>query len=485
MIGHLPNCTSVNLKTARYISVSVTMVSLCLHSKWLQKFKKLKEKFRKLQIVLILLSGFSIYFLIGSIYTFGNIQPYLVSYVRKKSHPSDLRYTESTFLFSSQYAVYGLGVAVGSLTEKKLGIRLSLIIGGIMSSSGLLLSFIFVRFSFWLLVISFGAMYSVGIGMVYAPTLICTMKWVPNKTGIAVGLVMSGVGVSSLMFSAIQTGLINTFDKFPDESPYEDKTNEKYFSQRDIITKMPFVFLVECIIFIIVFLFSAIFLTEPPTNTTSTEKQDKLKVKDAIILNICSTLQHLKVMLSMVDFYLLCTAQGLSTFNFGIILSLVKTYGIEVLTMSDYCLTALEMTCGICNSLGRFLFGYLSDLIGYKLALVINNGIFAVFLLTLPITSFGLPVMYFIWICGITMCYGGFSTLSNIAILKRFGIDHFNINFPLIATTSMVVGSILIGMLSYYLIGYFGWPVTFLFLGSCSIVQFSCILFFSEGKKHN
>ena len=273
------------------------MVSLCLHFKCL-------EKLRKLQIVLILLSGFCIYCLIGSIYTFGNIQPYLVSYVRKKSHPSDLRYTESTFLFSCQYAVHGLGMAVGCLIEKKLGIRLSVIIGGIVSSSGLLLSFIFVRFSFWLLVISFGAMYSVGIGMVYTPTLICTMKWVPNKTGIAVGLVMSGIGISSLMFSAIQTGFINTFDKFPDESPYEDKTGEKYFSQSDIIAKMPFVFLVECIIFIIVFLFSTIFLTEPPTNTTSTEKQDKLKIKDGIILNICSILQHLKVMMTTVDFYL-------------------------------------------------------------------------------------------------------------------------------------------------------------------------------------
>ncbi len=352
-----------------------------------------------------------------------------------------------------------------------MGVRLSVLIGGVISSFGLFLSFFAIQFSFWLIVVSFGVLYPFGIGMMYIPTMICVIKWVPSKqTGIAVGVVMSAIGISGTIFGLFQTGFINTFNKFPDDSPYKEDVDEKYFTQNDIILKTPYIFLLQSIVFSTVILCCLIFITEPNTPVKTVEKQTE---KHSVIR---SFLQQLKAILTTVDFYLLYAACVLSSFVFGLILPLVKVYGMEVLLMSDYSLTALEMMIGISNSLGRLLMGGVSDLVGYKLAIVFLIGVNAILLLTLSITSLGLPIMYFIWVCGITICYGGFSTVSSMAVLKRFGIDNFNLYLPLIVANGQIGGSILTGILSRYFIDYFGWSNTFLILGCCGIVQLVCVL---------
>ena len=92
----------------------------------------------------------------GSVFMYGNINPYFVSYIRERSYPSDLRYKRSTYMFSCQFSVCAIGLLLGGVLEKSLGLRMVMLSAALLCSIGLLLSFIVVHYSFWWLLIFFG-----------------------------------------------------------------------------------------------------------------------------------------------------------------------------------------------------------------------------------------------------------------------------------------------------------------------------------------
>ena len=68
--------------------------------------------------LLVLMAGFLIHFTIGISLTFGNLLPYLVSYSRLYSGPSELRYTDAVYVFSALLVVqYWEACWKGSLAQ--------------------------------------------------------------------------------------------------------------------------------------------------------------------------------------------------------------------------------------------------------------------------------------------------------------------------------------------------------------------------------
>lgn len=448
--------------------------SVCVHCNW-------GEKHRTTYVTCLLIAAFSLNVLPGSVYTYGNIQPYLVSYIRQKSVPSSLRYTESTYLYSTQYAGYAAGIALGGFADTILGARMSVLFGGTLSSLGLFLSYYTIKHSFWFLFTSFGIMYSVGAGMVYFVTIACTSKWVRHRTGMAVGFVIGGIAMGSLSFGGLQTAFINRQNDFPNDEPYETNQDEKYFTQTDLIERVPLVFVIEGIISMLVTVISLPFIANPlPNNNHNTScKKEEVNIRSSkfkkVMTNImCSWLFYFQWLVALLNIIV-----------FGVIASLYKTYGIQELKLSDHFLTALgAVASGVFSFIGRILFGVLADKFGYKTAYILQNGLMAEFLLTLYITSLGYPVMYFLWVCGVFMCYGGYSTLLTIAVLKVFGSQDFNTYYALIATSSQIVASFLYGIVSDFCVDYLGWSGTFLLIGCLAIIQTCLILFFPENESN-
>lgn len=451
---------------------SLSYSSACLHLKW-------ADKHRKSYVICLLITAFILNALVGSIYTYGNIQPYLVSYIRQKSLPSSLRYTKSTYLYSSQYAGFAVGIALGGFSDTMLGARMSILLGGTLSSLGMFISYFTIQYSFWLLFISFGFMYSVGVGMIYFVNIASASKWVHQRIGVAVGFVIGGVALGSLSFGSLQTAFINRHNDFPDNKPYETNSNERYFTQTDLIERVPLIFLIQGVIFMLVTFISLPFIANPlvhgstaEQNTTLTEKVIKFlrRLKTVIMNMLCSWL-----------FYLQWSVALLNILVFGVIASLYKTYGIEELKLSDYFLTALgAVASGVFSFIGRILFGILADKLGYKTAYVLQSGFMAIFFLTVYVTSLGYPIMYFVWVCGMFLCYGGHCTLVTIAVLKGFGSKDFNIHNAMIVTTSQIIASFLYGIVSDFSVDYLGWSGTFLLLGCLAIVQTCLIVLFRE-----
>ena len=381
-------------------------------------------------------------------------------------------------MFSCQYSICAIAFILGGVLEQNLGLRIPLLCAGLLSTAGLLLSFLVVHYSFWLLFIFYGIMYPMAQGIGYTVSLISVVKWIPKRTGLAFGVVLSGVGLGGLGFNILQTAFINTFDKRPDMAPYEDHPDEKYFSQTDVIEKTPYMFLIEGVILLIAYLFSLILMVYPyPSEVNHTDKKEKHN------LSMCKMLlKKLKVIILKKDLWILAIMNLLAVSVNSVILSLYKVYGMTVVEVSDYFVTILGAVAnGVFDVIGRIMFGYMSDLLGYKMAFVLETGLNVILISTLYISSFQIPWVFFVWICGIFMCRGGYYTIANIACLEVFGKETFSITFGLIFAPSQVIGSLLSGVLSDYLIDPLGWDGLFMLLGCLSFIQF-IIGFMLSGK---
>ena len=84
--------------------------------------------------LLVLMAGFLIHFTIGISLTFGNLLPYLVSYSRLYSGPSELRYTDAAYVFSALLVGWGMSAVLGGLLEREFGPKYVNIAGGTLMS---------------------------------------------------------------------------------------------------------------------------------------------------------------------------------------------------------------------------------------------------------------------------------------------------------------------------------------------------------------
>ena len=232
-----------------------TYASLCVYWRW-------PKPLQRFQIVTVLAGCFLIHLSLGTIYTYGNLAPYLVSYARKRSSPSDLRSTEAVYVYACQAAGQGISMVFGGILEKRFGPRLVTLFGGWLMSLGVLLSYLAIQKSFWILLVTYGAMFGLGVGLAYVPPIACAMRWLPKWKGVATGIVVSGFGLSALIFNAIQTAYINPWNYEPDIQ--NDEYKDKYFDQSDLLDRVPNIFLILGGLYASMQLIGAIFLVNPP-----------------------------------------------------------------------------------------------------------------------------------------------------------------------------------------------------------------------------
>lgn len=101
-------------------------------------------------------------------------------------------------VFSLAFLIYGISsFFMGNLTDR-VGPRKTLLLGGaIMGCGAILTSLVSAA---WLLYLTFGLMIGIGVGTSYSPTASTVSRWFVQKRGTAVGLVVAGLGLGTLIY---------------------------------------------------------------------------------------------------------------------------------------------------------------------------------------------------------------------------------------------------------------------------------------------
>ena len=300
--------------------------------------------------------------------------------------------------FSLLLATLTIGSVIGGRLAGKYSTRLVVFIGGIILSAGFFLaSFVTAEFS-WALWVTYGVMGGVGMGFTYSTTIACAQKWFPHKKGVVTGIIVAALGFGGVIFTPVVEKLIVTFGG---EGVGEPKT-----------------FMVLSGIFLIVCTVGSLFLKNPPegymagsvtanTNTAPT-------IKDYTPAKMLKTKQFYLIVFT----YMLACMGGLMMIGFAKPIAIAKglsdTATIGVLAISMF------------NSVGRLIWGMVSDKIGRKntiIILLVGNAVLSLFVTAVD------GYMIYVLIALIGFFYGGLISTFPSLTADTFGAKHMATNY--------------------------------------------------------
>ena len=465
----------------------VSYSSLCIYWKW-------PKTLHQFQPYIVIFSCFILNLVFGSYISFGNQLPYIVSYIREYSSPADLHLADGTYVFAAQVAGIGCTMILGGVVDKYTGPRVVILCSGVLMCLGTCLSYFAIKFSFWLFLLSYGVLYGIGNGLSYMSIINCAVKWMPRWKGLVSGFVLSGVGISPFIFNAVQTGFVNPDNTAPDYSPYP---HEKYFSQTDVLNRVPFLFLLLGLLYIVTISLASIFIALPYPEESKNddaveklvEKKEKEDVKQSCYWCSESVDKENKPpdvspfeMLKQLKFYHICVMFILGVIINSFVLSLYKSFGFEQITDDDHFLTVAGSCSAVFNFLGHVTWGVLADVTDYKFAIVVHSAYIAIIMFTLFATTAVGKIMFFVWLCGLFFGIGGYFSIFPVATVDCFGQKNLAINYGIIVGVSEVIGALLASIISHTLLNYIHWYGNFFLLGGLSFVELILAVFLHAYK---
>ena len=99
-------------------------------------------------------------------------------------------------------------------------------------------------------------MFGFGQGIAYVVAVSSVINWAPDSVGLFSGLVAGAFGISAAIFTPIQTAIINPENFIPEESGY--------FHEDILLERIPNVFFLLSLIYLIMQIIGIIFICDPP-----------------------------------------------------------------------------------------------------------------------------------------------------------------------------------------------------------------------------
>ena len=216
----------------------------------------------KMMAISSLIGGVLVHITLGTIYTYSNMAPYIISYIRNRSHPSDLRGVDAPWVFASAAVGQSLSMYFGGLLAQKLSVRLSTALGCIALVSGVTLSYFTIKMSYGVFLVTYGVMYGVGAGLAYIGPLYSVIRWFPSHKGLVNGIIVAGYGGGALVFNFVQTEYLNPHNYSPTKV-CPDRSHEKYFDNESLLNRVPSSFLFLGGIYFIIQFVGCLMIFEP------------------------------------------------------------------------------------------------------------------------------------------------------------------------------------------------------------------------------
>ena len=86
----------------------------------------------------------------------------------------------------------------------------------------------------------YGVLSSSSLAILSLVTMVLPVTWFPNKRGVVIGFIASGFGLSSTVFSPMQTALVNPLNIPPEIS---NSTSTSYFTDEEVLGNVPMLML--------------------------------------------------------------------------------------------------------------------------------------------------------------------------------------------------------------------------------------------------
>src|SRR6266550_4090355 len=150
-------------------------------------------------------AALSVHLSIGQAYAWSVFKPPL----EKTLH---LTGTQSALPFQLGIVMLGLSAAFGGTLVERNGPRWAMFVSMVCFSTGFLVSALGVATGqYWLVVLGYGGIGGIGLGIGYISPVSTLIKWFPDRPGMATGLAIMGFGGGAMIASPLSTMLMADF----------------------------------------------------------------------------------------------------------------------------------------------------------------------------------------------------------------------------------------------------------------------------------
>jgi MFS transporter, OFA family, oxalate/formate antiporter len=330
---------------------------------------------------------------IGTAYAWSVFQKPLMTLFQWTTPQASLAYTINL-------SIVPFAMIVAGRIQDKNGPRIVTMIGGIIFGIGIFMAGNIANLSS--LYLTYGMLGGIGIGTIYACTVGNTIKWFPDKRGLAGGLTAAGFGMGAVIFAPVAVRLIPNLGVL------------KTFN----IFGIAF----GAIIVLASFVMSAPEKGWKPENWNPTPAKTKALGED----------KTPGEMLKTTNFYLIWLMYVIGCVGGLMIIGHASPIGQEKIGLSPEVAAVAISFLGIANSGGRVFWGTMSDKLGRYNALALMYVVSAVCLLILSVsTTF---ILFVIGVCGIAMSFGGYLGIMPSVTADNFGAKNIGINYGVLFT---------------------------------------------------
>ncbi|XP_076319186.1 apicoplast pyruvate carrier 1-like isoform X1 [Tachypleus tridentatus] len=460
------------------------------------------------------LGCFLMYVGLGVPYLFGNITPYLTSYLRQRVN-NNTTYEETSWIIYTTESIVSF-TFIGVWVAERIGQKATIVIGNVIFSCGIAGTYWAIQYSLEATIVIFGVIANLGYLCFYGFLVPVAMEWFPNNKALVAGIVSSGAAFTPVLMNNLHTFFMNPNNLEPDD--------DGYFYNSEILDRVPTFFLIlgavqGGIIFIGLLLYQEPRSETPKVehisdrpmrvaqikgNTSSasirkgSDPGDKaclstFQEESSVVSEDISTSPKAdetqpslakvtfvtpKEALKMKEFYLLIIIFTSSLHSTMFLNSFYKTYG-QTFIDDDTFLATSGSTSAVVHSLLRVIVGRIQDKISYKLTCLILMGLKTILLFTLVATPYGGKVMFIIWICGLFATFSVEFVCIPATISEVFGKKHTAMIYGM---AYFVAGGTLLfwPLMLKLIIPHFGWFATFSLMGSMTFIGFLVVMVFPE-----
>lgn len=320
--------------------------------------------------------------------------------------------------FTLAMSFFCIGGLLGAQISKRKGHRMALILAGILSVAGFLLTAAMGGNSVWMLYITYGILAGMGIGIAYNVVIATVSAWFPDKKGLCSGCLMMGFGASALVLGNLADALFKS----------------------SLGWRLTYVILGAAIC--VVLFLAAMLLKKPDSRTALPQpKAGKTAAEDFERQDYTSgqMLRRPSFWMAFVSIAFLA-AVGSSVISFAKDLAL-SVDAPEALAVS------LVGVLSVCNGLGRILTGALFDAMGRRKTMLLANILtIGAATVTLVAVSVGSLPVCIAGLCLTGISYGACPTITSAFTSSFFGMKYFSTNMAFMTFT--VMGGSLIATVS-------------------------------------
>ena len=308
--------------------------------------------------------------------------------------------TESGMPYMIALAFYALFMFITGKYLERFNPRTVMLVGGSLVSLGWILSSFAPNII--ILTITYGCISGAGVGIAYGVPMTVIAKWFPEKKGFAVGMVLIGFGLSPLITAPLARtlvdyyGVLNTFLilgvgfgvaipvlSYPFKYPTElDLENMKSIS------------LVN-------------------NNKKSLETNEMIKTKSFIGLYIN---------------FIIATMIGL------MLIGMTTSVGVEFIGIESDEVIKLIAMFAIFNGIGRPIFGWLTDKLSSKKAMLLSYLLIALAATLIIFAGESNKMIYIISFSIFWFNLGGWLAIAPTSTLKLYGMKNYSQNYGLVFT---------------------------------------------------